>query len=63
MVVKSWQRRWQSGVRRAWDTTVFQWHLGFTAFGGPPVHFKIVSAGMQLIKDYDLTRDSSMTSL
>lgn len=19
------------------------WHLGFTAFGGPPVHFKIVS--------------------
>lgn len=20
------------------------WHMGFTSFGGPPVHFKIVSA-------------------
>jgi hypothetical protein len=30
-----------------WDRTkdVFSknWHLGFTAFGGPPVHFQIVS--------------------
>jgi len=21
-----------------------QWHLGFTAFGGPPVHFQIVGS-------------------
>jgi len=25
----------------AWSTVKENWHLGFTAFGGPPVHFKI----------------------
>ncbi|CAH0014995.1 unnamed protein product [Clonostachys rhizophaga] len=25
----------------AWDTVRANWHLGFTGFGGPPVHFKI----------------------
>lgn len=24
------------------DVIKVQWHLGFTAFGGPPVHFQIV---------------------
>lgn len=24
------------------DVIKTQWHLGFTAFGGPPVHFQIV---------------------
>ncbi|VUC35823.1 unnamed protein product [Clonostachys rosea] len=24
-----------------WDTVRANWHLGFTGFGGPPVHFKI----------------------
>jgi hypothetical protein len=24
------------------DMTIANWHLGFTAFGGPPVHFQIV---------------------
>ena len=28
---------------KIWDVVVVNWHLGFTAFGGPPVHFKIVS--------------------
>ncbi|RYP00783.1 hypothetical protein DL764_006417 [Monosporascus ibericus] len=28
-------------VRRLWNTTKENWYLGFTSFGGPPVHFKI----------------------
>jgi hypothetical protein len=27
---------------RAVDVVAANWHLGFTAFGGPPVHFQIV---------------------
>ncbi|KAK3393591.1 chromate transporter-domain-containing protein [Podospora didyma] len=27
--------------RRFWNTVKENWYLGFTAFGGPPVHFKI----------------------
>jgi hypothetical protein len=38
---------WEHAIRRAADrglqTLQVNWHLGFTAFGGPPVHFKIVS--------------------
>jgi len=30
-------------VQRAWTVLRVNWLLGFTAFGGPPVHFKIVS--------------------
>jgi hypothetical protein len=33
---------------RLWATVQENWHLGFTAFGGPPVHFKIVSASLFL---------------
>jgi hypothetical protein len=29
--------------RRAWKVVQVNWHLGVTAFGGPPVHFRIVS--------------------
>jgi hypothetical protein len=33
-------------LSKVWDRTVdmtmANWHLGFTAFGGPPVHFQIV---------------------
>ncbi|KAL5589416.1 hypothetical protein FOVSG1_011283 [Fusarium oxysporum f. sp. vasinfectum] len=36
---------WENAVRRAADrglqTLKVNWHLGFTSFGGPPVHFKI----------------------
>ena len=32
---------------RLWETVRHNWHLGFTAFGGPPVHFKIVSECIQ----------------
>ncbi|RYP36316.1 hypothetical protein DL767_003469 [Monosporascus sp. MG133] len=28
-------------ARRLWNTTKENWYLGFTSFGGPPVHFKI----------------------
>ena len=27
---------------QAHDVVLANWHLGFTAFGGPPVHFQIV---------------------
>ncbi|KAH8600982.1 chromate transporter-domain-containing protein [Bisporella sp. PMI_857] len=27
---------------RLWEVFQYGWHLGFTAFGGPPVHFKIL---------------------
>ena len=27
---------------QAHDVFMANWHLGFTAFGGPPVHFQIV---------------------
>lgn len=37
---------WEHAMRRAADdslqTLKVNWHLGFTSFGGPPVHFKIV---------------------
>ncbi|EJT69829.1 hypothetical protein GGTG_12712 [Gaeumannomyces tritici R3-111a-1] len=42
MVIHSWQ---DSAIRvagRAWEVLEVNWHLGFTSFGGPPVHFKIV---------------------
>ena len=43
MVVSTWRSYLPRDVRsRVWETTKVGWHLGFTAFGGPPVHFKIV---------------------
>lgn len=41
------RRGWEDAVdrsrTRAWNMVRENWHLGFTSFGGPPVHFKIVS--------------------
>jgi hypothetical protein len=37
------QQAARSAADRAWQTVKVNWHLGITAFGGPPVHFKIVS--------------------
>jgi hypothetical protein len=44
MGVKS-QLSWSSFDigERFWNTVRQNWYLGFTSFGGPPVHFKIVS--------------------
>jgi len=47
MAIRSWKRRWQGLTEtltpNLWRNTVrSNWHLGLTAFGGPPVHFKIV---------------------
>ncbi|KAK4185446.1 chromate transporter-domain-containing protein [Podospora australis] len=36
-----WPRRARMLGRRAWKIVRVNWHLGVTAFGGPPVHFKI----------------------
>lgn len=33
----------KGAARRAWKVLRANWHLGVTAFGGPPVHFRIVS--------------------
>ncbi|KAK0742244.1 chromate transporter-domain-containing protein [Apiosordaria backusii] len=34
-------RRVRALARRGWKVLRVNWHLGVTAFGGPPVHFKI----------------------
>ncbi|KAK0666866.1 chromate transporter-domain-containing protein [Cercophora samala] len=36
-----WPRRLRALARRGWKVLRVNWHLGVTAFGGPPVHFKI----------------------
>jgi hypothetical protein len=36
-------------AQHLWDVVRFDWYLGFTAFGGPPVHFKIVRKGAMLL--------------
>jgi hypothetical protein len=33
---------YQPALEKAWDVIAVNWYLGFTAFGGPAVHFKIV---------------------
>ncbi len=39
-------RRLRAVPLRAWKVLRVNWHLGDTAFGGPPVHFRIVSASV-----------------
>jgi hypothetical protein len=39
--LSTWARDWNPGPR-LWNTFSETWYLGFTSFGGPPVHFKIV---------------------
>ncbi|KAK1985223.1 chromate transporter [Colletotrichum cereale] len=41
MLATSWEHRLRANAARAADVLRFNWHLGVTAFGGPPVHFKI----------------------
>ncbi|KAH9905261.1 chromate transporter-domain-containing protein [Xylariomycetidae sp. FL2044] len=42
MITPSWNRDYLTvALRQVWDTIKVNWFLGFTAFGGPPVHFKI----------------------
>ncbi|KAK8079028.1 hypothetical protein PG994_002835 [Apiospora phragmitis] len=41
MVVENPQTVLRRAVQGASDTLRVNWHLGFAAFGGPPVHFKI----------------------
>lgn len=33
---------------KLWTALRTNYHLGFTSFGGPPVHFKIVSCSLVL---------------
>lgn len=42
MLAPSWETRLQNAADSAAAVFRHNWHLGFTAFGGPPVHFKIV---------------------
>lgn len=39
--------RWNPGrvAKQLWEVVKQGWYLGVTAFGGPPVHFKIVNLG------------------
>lgn len=41
--IDAWELKARKMADRAWETLRVNWHLGVTAFGGPPVHFKIVS--------------------
>ncbi|KAI1470853.1 chromate transporter-domain-containing protein [Daldinia caldariorum] len=41
MISNSWEEAGWTVARRAWKTLKVNWHLGFTSFGGPPVHFRI----------------------
>ncbi|KAK2027839.1 chromate transporter [Colletotrichum zoysiae] len=41
MLAASWEHRLRAEAARAADVFRYNWHLGVTAFGGPPVHFKI----------------------
>lgn len=43
MAVNGWTYAAHEAVLHVWTILQVNWHLGFTAFGGPPVHFKIVS--------------------
>lgn len=41
----SWDRLHPAVIALQFKNTARQcWHMGFTSFGGPPVHFKIVSS-------------------
>jgi hypothetical protein len=42
-MIHSWEHKLRVAAQYVWDTLAVNWHLGFTSFGGPPVHFKIVS--------------------
>jgi hypothetical protein len=42
MAISSWKLAQNETVKRLWEVVEQGWYLGFTAFGGPPVHFKIV---------------------
>ncbi|EAQ93151.1 hypothetical protein CHGG_01386 [Chaetomium globosum CBS 148.51] len=38
----AWDNLWERDLsRKLWNTVRETWYLGFTSFGGPPVHFKI----------------------
>ncbi|KAK4073052.1 hypothetical protein Purlil1_13179 [Purpureocillium lilacinum] len=41
MSILFWKQKARKIADRAWATLQVNWHLGLTAFGGPPVHFKI----------------------
>lgn len=40
---RDWEQTFEKLSLRAVDVLKVNWHLGVTAFGGPPVHFKIVT--------------------
>ncbi|KAH8130056.1 hypothetical protein ACSS6W_006413 [Trichoderma asperelloides] len=42
MSLSYWEGKVTKGLVQAWPVILNNWHLGMTAFGGPPVHFKIL---------------------
>ncbi|KAL6907009.1 chromate transporter domain-containing protein [Trichoderma evansii] len=42
MSISSWESKLKKGLIQAWPVILNNWHLGVTAFGGPPVHFKLL---------------------
>ncbi|KAK1969701.1 chromate transporter [Colletotrichum sublineola] len=41
MLAAAWEHRLRADAARAADVVRYNWHLGITSFGGPPVHFSI----------------------
>ncbi|KAF5021626.1 hypothetical protein F66182_6326 [Fusarium sp. NRRL 66182] len=41
MAIGGWEHALRRAADRSLETLRVNWHLGFTCFGGPPVHFKI----------------------
>ncbi|PON22488.1 hypothetical protein TGAM01_v208572 [Trichoderma gamsii] len=40
--ISYWESKVKKTLIQAWPVVSNNWHLGMTAFGGPPVHFKIL---------------------
>lgn len=51
-VMEKTEKSWRSNVEGLRNTVKENWYLGFTSFGGPPVHFKIVSLGILFLLSF-----------
>lgn len=56
MLSPSMETRLRKTVEYAANIFKHNWHLGLTAFGGPPVHFKIVCLMILVEKLHSRTR-------
>jgi hypothetical protein len=55
MLISYWEDKVKKTLIQAWLVVSNNWHLGMTAFGGPPVHFKIVRIKTTTQDEWSLT--------